>query len=227
MSTPEDTEREAILERLRAFAAQQSSADELADSGSLARAADLMALYEERGPDGRRRFAAELPPPAKARNRGRPVDPESFSRFTKWLVDQVPLKGSRAYQLRDAHDLATNYFHRVEIIPDSERALRPLKWLVKNGHSDHVSEVWEAAVRAAGGRAPDSATVRRALADWRRINIPKASRPTTPRGGKDTVDRWLRDARRIMQEYPELFIDAVNTVEAEAEKYFTREKAAA
>lgn len=40
------------------------------------------------------------------------------------------------------------------------------------------------------------------------------------RGGVALVDRWLRDGRRIMEDYPELFVDAVDRVEEEAERFF-------
>src|SRR5262245_16206633 len=97
-----DEERAQALERLRGFAEQQAAADDRADRSSLDRAADILALFDDIDENGRRRWALEMDPPKTRRHMGRPVDPESFSRFTKWLAGRVPLKGSRAYQLRDA-----------------------------------------------------------------------------------------------------------------------------
>jgi hypothetical protein len=224
-----DADRSAILDRLRGFVTQQHDADELADQNSLDRAADLMALYDERDERGRRRWATEIEPPRTRRTRGRPVDPESFSRFTRWLGERVPLRGSTAYRLRDAHDIATNYFARGEIKPTGERVLRPLKWLTKNGYEDRVGEVWKEAVKLAGGGSPDSPTVRKALAAWKHDNLPRTPRATTPaaRTGTALVKKWLDDWHRIMEQYPELCIDAINRAEAEAERYFTPKKKAA
>lgn len=216
-----DKERQVILGRLEAFVEQQHGADDLADHGSLERAADVMALYEDR------HWVSELPPPKATRHRGRPVDPESFSRFTKWLAEKVPLAGRTAYQLRDAYELNTNYLRQAQINPAGERALRPLKWLTRHDYADRVSEVWELACELAGNRSPDGPTVRRAVAKWKHDNLPKTKTKSGARGGRAVVDRWLRDAHRIMEEYPELFIDAVNRVEAEAEQYFTKDEAVA
>lgn len=211
----ETDEQEEILDRLRLFVTQGRTAEDMADQGSLDRAADVVTLYE------RKEWLKELPELNARRNRGRPVDPESFSRFTKWLTEKTGLRGSRAYQLRDAHDLTTTYFHGVEIKPTGEWELRPLKWLKKNGHEDAITTVWNRAVEIADGSSPESPQVRKALNEWKKATFPKAERTASEkRGGLAVVDKWLRDAHRIMEEYPELFVDAVNKVEAEAEQYF-------
>lgn len=213
-----DTEREATLDRLREFVAQERQAGELADSGSLERAADVVALYEDRA------WVRDVAPPKTRRNRGRPVDPESFSRFTKWLTEQIGLAGRTAYQLRDAHTLQANYLRGAQIMPTGEWALRPLRWLDRHDHGEAVPAVWDRACELAGGRNPKSPDVRKALAEWKRDNLPKVDRKSTSRGGRVLVDRWLRDAHRIMEEYPELFIDAINRVEEDAERLFVREE---
>jgi hypothetical protein len=46
------------------------------------------------------------------------------------------------------------------------------------------------------------------------------------RGGTARVDKWIEDARRIMEDYPELFVAAVDRVEAEAEEFFVHGRAA-
>lgn len=217
-----EAERTAILRRLDGFVRQQREAELEADRNSLDRAADIVALYEDRS------WVAELPPPKVLRNRGRPVDPESFSRFTKWLRERVPIGGSTAYQLRDAHELQATYFRDAEIKPIGEHELRPLKWLTKHDYGDRVPEVWREACKLAGGTSPDGPTVRRALSQWKRDNLPKAEGKSVARTGQALVDRWLRDAHKIMEQYPELFVAAVDRVEADAEEFFApKEKAAA
>lgn len=218
--------RDLALKRLRDFVDQQRGADDLADRGSLDRAADVMALYDDK------QWVDELPAPKTVRHRGRPVDPQSFSRFSKWLTQQVGLTGAHAYRLRDAHQLQANYLSRGEIKPRGEHQLRPLKWLTKHEYADRVPEVWELACELANGKAPDNPTVRRALSKWKHDNVPKAEMKSGPRGGQALVDRWLSMAHRIMEEYPERFVEAINLIEADAETYFaapenTREHAAA
>jgi hypothetical protein len=48
---------------------------------------------------------------------------------------------------------------------------------------------------------------------------PTRRRPPHSRHGVALVDRWLQDWRRIMRDYPELCIDAINRAELEAERY--------
>lgn len=215
-----DKERQAILGRLEAFVEQQRGADDLADHGSLERAADVMALYEDR------HWVSELPPPKTTRHRGRPVDPESFSRFTKWLGEKVPLGGARLYQLRDAHELSTKYFDQVEIKPSGEREVRPLKWLTRHDYSDRVSEVWELACELAGNRSPDGPTVRRAVAKWKHDNLPKTERKSGGRSGEALAEKLKRDAHRLMEEYPELFVKTIDAIEADAEAFVNKALAA-
>lgn len=62
----------------------------------------------------------------------------------------------RAYQLLDAHTIATSYFDQVEVTPTQERQLRPLKVLLKVAHGAgaRIPEVWEIAVKLADGGQP-------------------------------------------------------------------------
>lgn len=43
------------------------------------------------------------------------------------------------------------------------------------------------------------------------------------RGGQALAERVKWDARRLMEEYPHLFVDVINAIEADAEQYFTIE----
>src|SRR5262245_57256001 len=215
-------ERDATLDRLRGFVTQQRTADETADAGSLDRAADIVALYEDRS------WIKDVPAPKTRLNRGRPVDPESLSRFSKWLTAEVGLKGSTAYQLRDAHNLSSHYFRQAEIMPTGERELRPLKWLVKHEHTSAIPAVWARACEIAHG-TPHSPDVRKALTEWKKEQGITGNRSATSAGGKGRglVEKWLRDFHRLMDEYPELVIDAVNRVEEDAEQYFAAHEKAA
>lgn len=207
-----DLDRDAALARLRDFAAQQKGAEREADRGSLERAADVVALYEDR------RWVDEMDPPKPRRGRARPTDPESFSRFTKWLAERAELKSRQAYYLRDADDLVTTSLHSVQISPTGAFVVRPLKWMRKNDYGDHIPEVWSIACDMAKG-TPDEPTVRKALSKWKHDNVPKAEVSSRgKRGGRAAVDRLLSDARKLMDEYPELFADALEQVEHMAEE---------
>ena len=208
-----DAERKEILDHLRDFVRQQRKADDTADQGSLERAAEMMALYEDKA------WVTELPAPKRLVSRGRPVDPESFSRFTRWLAEQTPLAGRTAYQLRDAHELRTNYLRQAQIKPEGERALRPLKWLTKNDYGERVPEVWKRAVILAGGETPDSPTVRKALAEWKHDNLPKVDRPSTrgKQGGAALAKRLIAEFDRLALEYPDQVAPTLDEIMAHLE----------
>jgi len=223
------SERDQILDRLRDFVQQQRGAEDLADRGSLDRAADIMALYDDIDEGGRRRWVLEMDPPKTRRHMGRPVDPESFSRFTKWLESQVPLVGRRAYQLRDAHEIQSTYLNAVQISPVGEYQLRPLKWLVKNEHPDAITEVWNRATVLAGGSAPDYPTVRKALAAWKGEHIPKQQRTGSPRPAGPQAVRLEFEAlaRRLMEEDAEQFLLGFEHIEAMASRRFAKPEVSA
>jgi hypothetical protein len=206
------SDRDIILQRLRAFAEQQDAADKSADRDTLARAADLVALYEDKS------WVGEMPPPKRGAVRSRPVDPESFSRFTKWLAERVPIQGRRAYQLREAHEMTTTYLHQVQISPTGERQIRPFKWFRRNDYADRIAEVWRLACELAGNRAPDAPTVRRAISQWKADNLPKSATKTAQkRSVKAREDRWVEEGRRLLHEDPGGFAKALGLIEDEAE----------
>jgi hypothetical protein len=206
------TDRDTLLKRLQVFAEQQDAAVKSADRDTLARAADLVALYEDKS------WVGEIPPPKRSAIRSRPVDPESFSRFTKWLAERVPIRGSTAYRLRDAHEMVRTYFANGEFSPTSESVVRPLKWFRKNDYENRIPEVWSLAVELAGGRTPDAPTVRRAISKWKVDNLSKSEQKTSQtRSVKAREDRWVEEARRLMHEDPSGFAKALELVEDDAE----------
>lgn len=206
------TDRDTLLNRLRTFAEQQDAADQAADRDTLARAADIVALYEDKS------WVGEMPAPKRGAIRSRPVDPESFSRFTKWLAERVPIGGRRAYQLREAHEVTTTYLNRVQISPTGETAVRPLKWFKKNDYADRIPEVWASACSLAGNASPSAVQVRRAVSQWKAANLPKSEQKTSQkRSPKVREDRWVEEAQRLMHEDPAGFARALQQVEDSAE----------
>jgi len=205
--------REQLLDNLRAFAKRQAEAAESADHDSLARAAEIAALYEDRS------WVGELDPPKRRASRGRPVDPESFSRFTKWLAERVPLASRRAYQLKAGHDLVANYLNSVQLIPTGEGIVRPLRWLERNDYADRIPEVWELACKLAGNAPPDEPTVRRAVFQWRDEHLPKSERKTREKGAgrRKRLAKWRDEALALLHEDPAEFARALKTVEQAVE----------
>lgn len=224
-----DAERQAAIDRLRDFAAQQTEAGDLADRNSIERAKDVVAVYEDRDENGRRKWSLEIDPPKARRHMGRPVDPESFSRFTKWLseVKEVPLPGRRAYQLRAASEIST-YLNSVQISPTSEGSLRPLAWMRKNGHEAAIADVWRNACDRAGG-TPTVKEVREALTAWKHEHAPQQKRAATPKvTGPEAVRlEFERLARQLMEQDPEQFLLGFDHIEQIASQRFAKTKAAA
>lgn len=133
-----------LAARLAAYAAIENSATDQAQKESLARAADLVALYQsmawvpemdQHHPVGRRKFGS-----------GPQHDPQSFSRFTRWLtqVRGVDLASRTQYQLKDAYEIMVLVAPGANetTINATERELRPFKKLIKEGYRDQVPELW-------------------------------------------------------------------------------------
>ena len=177
--------QEEILDRLRLFVTQERTAEDMADQGSLDRAEDIVTLYESKA------WVQELPEVTTRRNRGHPVDPESFSRFTKWLEAKTDLKGRRAYQLRDAGDLVANYLNSVQINPSGEGVIRPLRWLRKNDHGDAIAGVWSGLARLQMASRRHRTSRRRCANGRRRTSVVRVP-GETKRGGQAAVDRFLK-----------------------------------
>jgi len=170
----DDFEYEAGLQRLRNYVEQLERADKDAEKGSLQRAADLAAIYEDK------RWIEDLPKPAPPR---RPhhfrIVEDSRERFAKeWVKEYVtspttgnPLTKDAAKHLLTAEiDVRRNVVARATTLPESIgiKALRPLAKLVKDGRADQLPDVWKRAVKLAeaeGQEAPGQILVRRALAD--------------------------------------------------------------
>jgi hypothetical protein len=212
-------ELEAAIQRLRAYRDQIDAADHATDRGSMDRAADLMAVYDERS------WAQQLPAPKNKQWRGQPVDPESFSRFAKWAKEAVGLTPMRCYQLRAAHEITRVYLTRVSIKPQGEGPLRPLSRLVKLGYAERgIPEVWEQATADAGGTAPTAGIVRAAMAKWIDANVPKKPRSQriAERSNADEKRRIVKCFEQVLRtgDVPAA-TDTVNEVMGMYAKYLT------
>jgi hypothetical protein len=175
----DDAEYQARLEHLRAYVEQLERADRQADTGSLQRAADLMAIYEDR------RWVEDMPDPKPSR---RPhlfkVVPDSREQFYKWAKDHItspttsqPLHPSASRRLLDAEDIRAIVRHPLADDSATVTTLSPLAKLLKAGRGEEAPEVWRRAIKLAeaeGQELPGKAAVRRALADHNKARGIKA-----------------------------------------------------
>lgn len=167
-----DEDYAAALARVSEYRAQLARADGEADRGSLARAADLQYLYDQM------RWVDELPPPLHKVWRGRPVDPQSWNRFAKWVLQVTGLGERYTAYLHRAHDTVRIIGTVVQINRDEvgERALRPLARLRTAGYGDRIPEVYKNAVALAEGRPVTSADTRQAVNDYLAARSPSQRR---------------------------------------------------
>ncbi len=70
-----------------AYREQVREADRRADSNTLDRATDIVALYQDK------RWVGQLPALQHKRNRGRPVEADSWPRFARWLRAGIVSEG--------------------------------------------------------------------------------------------------------------------------------------
>jgi hypothetical protein len=198
----DDDTYQAALGRLRAYREQLERAEREADQESLDRAADLATVYADK------RWVDDLPPLVKTHNRGRPVEKDSFNRFTKWVMGDptanIGIQTRHSYQLHRAHEVA-NYLRPAQINPgSSEKVLRPLSRLLKDNHGDEAPDVWRRAKQLADGAPLTFDLVTRALRDHN-----KALGRTPPTRAQAYQARTVRDAwKRLFREFDYIAINA-------------------
>jgi hypothetical protein len=201
----DDAEYEAALERLREFRRQLDQAEQYADTGSLARAADLAMLFN----DPEKRWVKEWDkehPVKRAQFRGRPVEREGRSRFSSFIKARTDLHPSRAYRLLNAEDLRRIVSPVAKEISEStEGALRPLSKLFKEHRPEEAIEIWRRAMRIADAKGmpmPTSVEVKEALrAHDKETGRTPADRTAAyyQRTVKEALDRAVREAKWIRQ----------------------------
>jgi hypothetical protein len=171
-------ERAGLIARLDAYNDQLAEAATQLDYGSLDRAADLAALYEDRA------WVEELEPvaavDARGRTRGRPVDPASRTRFNQWLREKRGWKlvATSSGRLLRVHEWMGNFDARgISNRLTGERAVRPLYRLQRLGLGDRTTEVMARALDLAGPGVVTSEHTRQAVRDFlaEQPKLPKAT----------------------------------------------------
>lgn len=173
-----DAEYEIALVELADYEKRITEATGLEQRDSLRVAATLDRLYHD--PRWIEERNLERAMTAKSPRGGRPVDPSSRSQFSTWVRGRFPrYDPAKVYRLLDAQHITQSFLVNYEKTPTAEFQVRPLKSLmsVANGSGSRIPAVWELACQLAseeGRNQPTKDDVRRAIAEWRRINIPAA-----------------------------------------------------
>jgi hypothetical protein len=163
MSQPlNDTAYEAALARIRDWVDSSRKLEGDAQKATMERAAEMVAVFEDK------RWVKDIPPPKNKVWRGRPVNPESFNRFSGWLLQQTGLPPSRAREFERSHRLVADLLVRAPIKPTQVFLVRPLQPLRKIGYGDQVSDLWRRAVDLAGGQEPTMEQVKKVVSEFRK-----------------------------------------------------------
>jgi hypothetical protein len=208
---------EQAVERVRAYAKKIQAGERAADQESLDRAADLAVIYEDK------RWVEELAAEGKAPKtkvfRGRPVDPSSRERFSKWVAEHEGLSASYAKALLQAHIWRSNY--RLPQSINTASAIRPMYALERRGRGDHTLEVVARAQEIAGDGMPvTSAHTRQAVSEfWSKYSPGEKRRMDRDAEAKRHATRariemlWLVD-----NGYLKTFADLLTELDAVGEK---------
>lgn len=197
---------EQLLETVTDYAETVSQAGQLEQSTSMDAAVALHELYEQG--DWVDEWLEQSPAP-KSNPRNWKAD--ARSRFTKWLewraqqVNKSALVSRRVYQLIDAAEIADDLtLNRGSKLEVTERTLRPLTWMRKQRHDKFLPDVWRRAVDLAGAESKvTEATVKQALADWKRETLGASGGPTPAKQDQRArqVSKWRSQHHRIVSEF--------------------------
>jgi hypothetical protein len=203
----DDAEFAAALERLRAYVAQleeakqqTTQAGDRADAGSLERAGDAMAVYEDR------RWTDKLPAPKKTRGRREKTD--SRERFYKYAQEYITspktgngLKRTTTAQLLYAEDVYQLLCASGAEIPagTTARSLRPLVTLKnKQKRPQEIPAIWSRALELAEGRAPTGPQVSKARNDHDKATGFTGQKATKQKGKVKYGERVIKDFKALL-----------------------------
>lgn len=184
----------AALERIRAWVDQSRSLEGEAQKATMERAADMVRLYE------RKHWVKDVPPPKNKVWRGRPVDPESFNRFSGWLLQQTGLSTGRAREFERAHRVVQEFLVRAPLKPTRAFLVRPFVPLRKMGYGDRIPDLWQRAVDLADGREPTAEQVKKVIADFRKeLGAATVKRAQAQGRAKELRDLALADLQKLYE----------------------------
>ena len=170
-----DTEYEVALAELAEYERRITESDRLAQRDSIKVAETLAALQADtRWIEEWNAQRAETGKTARSR---RPVEASNRSQFSTWVRQRYKRIDPRdTYRLLDSNTIIKSFLGTANKTPTAEAQVRPLKNLLKVAHGSgvRIPEVWDIAIKLAGGDVPTGPQVKEAIAEWNRIHLTKA-----------------------------------------------------
>ena len=162
----------ALLGEVLDYADAIASADSTLDTVAMRKAEALEALYLS--PEWSAEWLAIKP--VKPDAVGRPVDPTSRNRFNEWLAWRAEKSGRQSLAARYTYRLlnARTVYRYLAHGPNksaTERAIRPLSWMLTRGYAERIPEVERIAAALANGGPITDKIMRKALSEWKRDNL--------------------------------------------------------
>jgi len=185
------TRSEELLDEVAAYADRLADSDKLADTGSMATAEALAELYEKR--EWVEEWLEQSPIREKKSYVGGQVpQPDNRNRFAAWLTWAEDQRNRKApvRQVTDRLLVAHEIVAATRGYSDSEKTVRPLRWLKTNRFIDRIAEVWKRAVELAGSEdLVTSAHTKQALAEWKKDVLGTKGMQTVKGSAKAARDR--------------------------------------
>lgn len=192
---PLSPQEQEWLDEIDDYADQIAAADSATDSVAMQKAAALEKLYQSET------WVAEWLEikPAKPNAAGRPTEPNSRNRFNQWLAfrasksGRTPLGAAHTYRLLKARQVQSYLSHgRNKSL--TERAIRPIAWMLSRHYEDRIKEVEQIALELANGGPITDKITRKAMSEWKKANlgdrgVTKANREAKARNYRPTADR--------------------------------------
>lgn len=189
---------------------EEASAEAGADSISMEHAAALEVLYQSEA------WVAEWLKikPVKPNAAGRMYEPNSRNRFNQWMAWRAskegwkPPRAAHTYRLLNArkvqHCLSRGVSSKM-----TERAIRPIAWMLTREYDERIKEVEQIAIELANGGPITDTITRKAMSEWKKANlgdrgVTKANREAKARNYRPTADRA----------FDQLMLDDVKQAEA-------------
>lgn len=153
---------------------------------------------------------------------------DSRNRFSKWLEWRESERRRKApvnrtvYKLLEANEIARDLnlpIGQIQSAGFGEAVFRPLRWLYRRRDQDKVGDVWDRAVRLAGGVEHITAKhTLQARKDWdREMHGGDSPTPAKQDARARRVGKWRTQHYDIKQRFQSLANDAISDTDARHE----------
>lgn len=118
---------------------------------------------------------------------------EEYHTFEQFCEAEFGIGKSQAYRLIDGAEIAISLFPRGDILPTSEKQVRPLKKLPEEARQD----AWDEAVDRSGGEAPTHRTVQAVVKDMRDEPVDDSEPEVDPIAEWERTQKELEAAQEL------------------------------